>query len=183
MKGIIFMQVSNNTPLAFGSIHVNTSRMNKVQRDISNRIAGYLEYAPEYLAAHEKGYDVYFLPGHNPSAVKVRYIDRNSDCFIKGLNNKILTTSVYNGSRITNGEKIASTLQAINDGLCKLAEFDARKIFNKETDVAKLRPESYSALETGIDDLSQVMHKESMIDYLADEHVTHNLNFSKDSDF
>ena len=167
------MQISNNNSPAFGSIHVNTSRMNQVQRDISERVARYLEYASEYITAHKNGYDVYFLPSKRQREVSVKYIDRNSDCFIR----------VNNGSQITYGDKIAKVLDKINKGLCKFAEFDAKKIVNMETDVAKLRPRSYAALEQGIDDLSTVMYKENMIDYLADEHVMNSMMFPKDSNF
>ena len=61
------MQVQNNSSQSFNGIRIQTYKMNRVQKAISNSISDALDYLPVYDRACDEALDIYMLPARNNS--------------------------------------------------------------------------------------------------------------------
>jgi len=174
------MQIRNNTPQSFTAIHVNTSKMNKTQTALSNRVADILSYSDEYQHAAKNDIDVYFFPGNNEKSVIVRFLDPFSDNFYK--NNKVqhVQTTIESGkSKFQAADNIRAKLTKILEGKVKAPLADSEKILAGETDLANIRPEIYKQLDDIVKEADPGIYKED----LADDIVDVKRHFNRDSNF
>lgn len=172
------MEISNNhkTP-AFSGIRVNTSKMNQVQKNLSNKIADILSYSDEYQKASNCGIDVYFLPTANESSVKVAFMDTFSDNFYRKSPNRLVqNTIITKKNRFTLVDNIIGNLKRILAGEFKSPEFDAYKIAEGDTDLGKLRPELKNKLKKYSEELSKFMDPDEIPEILAKSHININQN-------
>lgn len=183
MKGLNFMQISNNNSPTFTCIHVRTSAMTQAQKNLSNTIADILNYSDEYQKAG-RDIDVYFLPGKSKNSLLVRFADNFTDNFYRTDSNKILQTKT---SDYTNKYKmvddIREKLAQIIDGKFRRPQYNETQVINAKTDVAKLRPELYEDIREGAEELEKTIGRENLDDYLATEHLRIKYNTNKDSEF
>lgn len=172
------MQISNNNAsTAFSGIKVNTSKMNQVQRNLSNQIADILSYSDEYQKAADSGIDVYFLPTKNAKSVKVAFMDTFSDNFYRKSPKTLVQNTVeQKGNPFLMVDNIIDSLKRILGGEYRAPEFDAYKITEGKTDLGKLRPELTEEIMENLDQLSKFMDKDDIIENIAKSYISTNQN-------
>lgn len=172
------MQISNNNASpAFSGIKVNTSKMNQAQRNLSNRIADILSYSDEYQKASDCGVDVYFLPTKGSKSVKVAFMDTFSDNFYRKSPKMIVQNTVEQKENpFKKVDDIIANLKRILAGEFTAPEFDAIKMSEGKTDLAKLRPEITEEIMENSEKLRKFMDEDDVIETLAESHVRVNQN-------
>ncbi len=179
------MQISNNpNSQAFTGIQVQTSKMNKVQKALSDRISDIISYSDEYVKASEAGVDVYFIPGRVEDRVKVLFMDTDSDMFYRKDNEKrVFTILNADKENFKQADNVLEKLKQIVAGVFKEPEYDAEKILKGETDLFELRPELYEDLITEIDELAPGIGRSSAEDLVLHDRYHIEQIVKKDQNF
>ncbi|MBD5402133.1 hypothetical protein HDR58_04965 [bacterium] len=131
--------------------------MNQTQRRISESIARAISYSDEYLNAGKRGIDVYILPGKKASSVNIRFMDTTSDFFIKGKNSRAYLQEEAIRTSDTTIENILTKLKNILDGSIPKPQYKEDKVLNRQTDLAKMRPEVYDKIFQESEMLTDIM--------------------------
>ena len=167
------MQINSTNSQTFTGIHVQASKMNKVQRALSDKVAGILEYSDDYQKSIDNGVDLYFLPGKSQNSIFIRFIDIFSDNYYRETSPKKILQTV--SSKFDNpfavADDVITKLQQLFNGKFKTPEFNLKKIINSETDVAKLRPEKYDEIFAEAEDLEKVMGQEEATTLLKNQNL------------
>ena len=134
------MKISNDVSQNFNGIKIQTSKMTQAQKDFSNNVADVLSYTDVYQRAGESGIDVCFMPSpKKKDLVRVRFIDSFSDNFYRRKDKKIVETwAVDSTNKFNFSDKVANLLNKVINGKFDSPEFDIDKIFQGQTDAAKM---------------------------------------------
>lgn len=134
------MQIQNNyNSLNFTSIHFHSSKMNRAQQSLSNKVADIISYSDEYQHAANNDIDVYFLPGKSEKSVFVRFLDRFSENFFKKNDKQYVQSTIHTDkNKFTSADNILDKLKMVLSGEAKVEESDIFKIENRETDLGRL---------------------------------------------
>lgn len=140
------MEIRNVNSVNFEAMHVNTSKMSRKQRRLSNSLTRALDYTNEYQQASLNNIDVYLLPIKNAAknSIKIRFIDINSDKFIKNSKREIVETKINEHENVySKVDEIRQQLADILSGKYPLPKYSVAAIVNSKTDVAKMNPQRY----------------------------------------
>ncbi len=166
------MQVQNNSSQSFNGIRIQTYKMNRVQKAISNSISDALDYLPVYDRACDEALDIYMLPARNNSkAVTVRIMDQHSDTFVRDNDRKIMSTEAYSGRVFEAVDNIRLQLLKIFKGDVQRPRHDVDKIIERKTDLARLRPELYDGIPESLAGYRPYLEEDAARANVADEIV------------
>ena len=145
------MQVNNSSLMSFKGIYIHKPEMSKKQINLSNDIADVFYYTDAYQNS-KREVDVCFLPAFRDDSVKIKFVDKINDSFVKTNKGKPIGKT-FNGPKemFKASDWVVSVLDKFNSGEYSRPEPNVKKVIAKETDAAKLRPEMYDEL----DDLMQ----------------------------
>ncbi len=139
------MQIQNVNSPNFNGISINASRMNNRQQVICDRLVNSLTYSDIFSKAHENLLDVFLLPGKG-NTVKVAFLDKISDMFVKE-HNKRINLDVNPNDNITNcSEIILSHLKNILNGNIARPKYNPDNVLLGKTDFARLRPDVHQSM-------------------------------------
>ena len=180
------MQVQNNNSQSFGSIKIQTSKMNKIQKGISKAIADALEYTPEYQLSLNKGLDVYILPTRRrANEVSIRFIDHGSDCYLREPSHSIVNVQGTSRGIFDAADQIREELVRLCDKAFKRPNFDVEKIAEKRTDVARINPNAYDDLDEGFERWGNIYNGDLDVakEQVVNEFINLKSRFSVDENF
>ena len=110
------MLVQNASSQTFNGIHAQTSKMNSVQKKLTDKLITGINYSDQYIKACEQGIDLcIFRNPKNANSVVVRFLDRDSESYVKGKSNKKALECAY--SLLGGVEKLTAKLNDVVSGL------------------------------------------------------------------
>lgn len=137
------MQISNNSSTSFGSIQVGLSKMNRVQRGVSNRLFDTIKYSDEYSKISNNDLDIYMLPGKHSNEVEVRLMDPYSGNFIRNEKGVIIRENLRGtlSDRVEAvTDKVIETYNKVIKNIIPRPKENVSKVVNGETEMARLNP-------------------------------------------
>lgn len=178
------MQIfNNNNNTTFTGFKFQTSKMNQVQSRLSDRIAAVLCYSDEFTKASDMGVDICFLKGQNDKAVKIAFMDIDSDQFYRDGKKIVNNIGECNRSSFKIADEVIENLKKIINGTFKQPEQNIEKIANAKTDLAKLRPNIYKEMLKDSEDLKNLTGDDIMKKEIALEHIAIERKLRRDDNF
>ena len=145
------MRINKISAIPFSSIQIQNSKMNRAQRDASERLASTIEYSDWYTQIernYDNDIDIYMLAAPY-NKVEIRLLDPYSGNFIKNKRGNIISILMGTRRGINYEAKTNNILdyyEKIETGKIKRPEVDVDKYMNKDVDVAKINPEAHKDL-------------------------------------
>ncbi|MBR2430749.1 hypothetical protein IKB17_04745 [bacterium] len=148
------MQIQNIQNQSFNGIHVKTSSMNSIQKKLANKVVDGITYSDQYVKACDMGIDLcLFGNPKNKEGVVVKFLDRDSESFVRDKSNKkpLERAFVLSGGV----EKLLNLLNDVVSGVYPFKDVDPIALMDDtNTDMAKL----YKNLEDSeIDDGPEII--------------------------
>lgn len=171
------MEIRNN-PIpsqtqSFTGIRINTSEMNTAQKNISRAISNMLDYTDEYVKSADT-VDVFMLPGRSKNSVIVKYMDKFSDMFYKNGNRQVSTRiNVSKPAHSKTVDEIREKLNEIQLNKYTAPDFDATKIMNQTTDLAKIDADSYDKYFEYVDDFEEIYGRQAAKEVAVDDYQSY----------
>lgn len=181
------MYLNNNISPSFGSIQVQSSKMNRKQINTSNSLYDTIKYSDEYSKLSDEDIDIYILP-KGKSNIEVRFMDPYSGNFVRD-NNRIIKYSLDADScRFAPKEQLAKqvldTLQNIVSGIFKRPKIDSRKIVDGNTEMAKLNPSKAENIQEMVEEFENIGYSKKEAEDAAVEEFCSLYHFgNRDADF
>lgn len=157
------MLVQNASSQTFNGIHTQTSKMNSVQKKLTNKLIDGITYSDQYIKACEQGIDLcIFRNPKNANGVVVRFLDRDSESFVREKSNKkpLERAFVLSGGV----EKLIAKLNDVVSGLYPIknnVDF-VDLVDNNKTDMCKLyRMLKDNEIDDGSDFIQYIRNKKS----------------------
>ncbi|CDC21169.1 MAG: hypothetical protein V8R83_00760 [Candidatus Gastranaerophilaceae bacterium] len=146
------MTLNGITP-SFGKTHINSSKMNATQKELSENIIEQTKNTDEFKKADKNNVDLYFLPKGKKS-VNVVCVDNDSQqVFKKDRNKRIIhsfSTESFAPEFNVGIKKLLKTLKDINNSEIDKPHIWDHLIGTAKTDVAKMRPEIYKGVKDDV---------------------------------
>jgi len=134
---------------SFGAIHTQTSKMNKWQKLVSDKMYRTIKYSDKY-AEMTKGsvdIDIYMLPV-NKDDVELRLVDTLSENFIKSRRGniyKFIADGYYEYEKVA--DKILKAYEKVLNGTIKRPKENVSDFVNGNTDVCKIYPKNHDDVD------------------------------------
>lgn len=146
------MQISKIQSPTFNGIHAQTSKMTTAQRELTAKLTDAISYSDVYAKAKNLGIDICIFP-KGLRNIKAKFLDTNSENYIKNKNNNAVTFSSSLDERRTaltssiaaerknlykTADNFLSKLEDVLSGKFKFEEADPEKIHAGNTDMSRL---------------------------------------------
>ena len=110
------MQVNNIQSPSFQAIHVQGSKMSKIQRNVAEKLVDSISYSDAYMKAYNELIDVCFVSSKD-KVVDVMFLDRESNKFIRNGRDEILRVTSKTGQKLSDiSTRIQNKLEEIVNG-------------------------------------------------------------------
>ncbi len=152
------MQINKVCSPSFKGIYIHKPEMTQAQINYSNDIADAFYYSDAYQDS-KYDVDVCFLPAAS-DGVKISFIDKTNDSYLKkGINSSLIVKTFRKpkNGKFTPSDWVVDILKRFMNGEIKRQEPSVKRIVNKETDAAKLRPEMYEEVDELMQDAVNIL--------------------------
>ena len=178
------MKITNCTSPSFNGIKVQKSKMNWLQKGISNRLSRSIEYCDKYAELTKEGadIDIYMLPVKK--GVEVRLVDLYSENFIKNQDGNIFKMLVDEyGSFEKAADKIIDMYEKVTKGIVKRPEENFEDYIKGNTDVARLNPKEHDIEWLIKSEMQDGATKAAAEEFAYESHISTVREYNKDGEF
>lgn len=140
------MKINNVSFQNFKGIYIHEPEMTQRQINYSYDIADAFEYSDAYQNS-KYDVDVCFLP--STEGVKIKFVDKMNDSFVKknGRNTIVKTFNRDRNGRHAPADWVIDILERFTNGEFTRPDPSVKRVINKETDAAKLKPKMYDEID------------------------------------
>ena len=143
------MNINKVDSQSFGAIHIQSSKMNRWQKLVSDKMYRIIKYSDKY-AEMTKGavdVDIYMLPV-NKDDVELRLVDTLSENFIKSRRGNIyrfIADGYYAYEHVA--DKVLKAYEKVLNGVIKRPKKSVSEFVSGNTDVCRIYPKQHDVVD------------------------------------